>query len=755
MKCYSSNSFTSLINTISLAIATATFSAAITAQERQLEEVIVTAQKRAESSQDIALAVSAFGSDMMESAGITQTHDLTKLSPSLSAGQSSDKNNGGFRIRGVGTSVFSVGVEQSVAVIVDDVSTLLPGQATANLIDIERVEILRGPQSTLFGKSASAGVISIITKSPAEELEGSIEFTLTDEEEQKVVASVSGPINDSLGYRLSGHWSDREEFAENLLPNGDDANGEKSKGLRGKLQWNLNDTAEVLLTAYYSEDESTCCAQTWAVLDPVARILGFIPGDPAPGITPSDDNMDFIADDLLRGETETSGVNARITVALGEYTFMSITSQDSWEYINTLDLDFSGLDVLGILTGAAVNGGLVQGGSNETDFFSQEFRLSSPSYEHFDYLVGLYYADGEVDREFLRNDAGLPLASNWAGNSNTESLALFGQANWRFSDATTLTVGLRYNDEEISVDFVEKFNDPTNTISGDESDTEVLGDVSVQHFFRDDIMVYARYAQGYKGQAFDLTATFNEDKAMNPVAPETSDAYEIGIKSELLDNRLQLNLTAFYTEYEDFQAQSTTIDPVTTAITTDLNNVGALETQGVELEGIALIGDNLTLTFGAAYVDATIENFEGATCYAGQTEATGCVGEAQDISGGELPNSPEWKWNVVADYRMDFDGLPFSGFANLSYVWQDDINFSLLQNPVTAHDSYGVGDLNLGINDDNGRYRITLFVNNFTDENYRSGLVDYRGLYGGAIALANSFSRNSQRYYGVRAKFSF
>jgi iron complex outermembrane receptor protein len=103
---------------------------------------------------------------------------------------------------------------------------------------------------------------------------------------------------------------------------------------------------------------------------------------------------------------------------------------------------------------------------------------------------------------------------------------------------------------------------------------------------------------------------------------------------------------------------------------------------------------------------------------------------------------------------MDFDGLPFSGFANLSYVWQDEVNFSLLQNPETAHDSYGVGDLNIGINDNNDRYRVTLFVNNFTDENYRSGLVDYRGLYGGAIALANSFSRNSQRYYGVRVKFS-
>ena len=223
-----------------------------------------------------------------------------------------------------------------------------------------------------------------------------------------------------------------------------------------------------------------------------------------------------------------------------------------------------------------------------------------------------------------------------------------------------------------------------------------------------------------------------------------------------MDNRLKLTATAFYTEYEDFQAQSTRL--IDDVLTSTLNNVGELETQGIELEAAGLIGDNLTLSLGVAYIDAVVKSFVGADCYSSQSEAEGCVDGQQDISGGELPNSPDWKWNVGADYRLELDSMPFYGFLNFSYVWQDEVSFSLLQNPVSVHDSYGVGDFNFGINDkDNDRYRITVFVNNFTDENYSATVVDFRDVYGGGdtVAVYGILPRKSQRYYGVRAKFSF
>ncbi|MEH6584894.1 MAG: TonB-dependent receptor plug domain-containing protein, partial [Halioglobus sp.] len=176
---------------IALLVAAVISTAAATAQSQQLEEVLVTAQKRTESAQDIPVALTAVSAATIEAMGITQTQDLTKLSSSLTMKAGNSKQNSAFSLRGVGTQVYSVGVEQSVAIIIDDVSTVQAGQAIGNLVDIERIEILRGPQSTLFGKSASAGVLSIITKRPSEELEGSVELTLTDENSERVLGSIS------------------------------------------------------------------------------------------------------------------------------------------------------------------------------------------------------------------------------------------------------------------------------------------------------------------------------------------------------------------------------------------------------------------------------------------------------------------------------------------------------------------------------------------------------------------------------------
>ena len=724
------------------------------AQTRTLEEIVVTAQKRAQSVQDIPLAVSAISAETIAKLGIVDTTELVRLAPSLTVAQGDNKQNSSFRLRGIGTDVFSIGVEQSVAFIVDDVAAVQAGQAISNLVDIERIEILRGPQSTLFGKSASAGVVNIVTKAPTETFEGSIELTATDDEEYKVLAAISGPVSDNLGYRLTGHWSDREGYINNLSI-GEDVNDNESKGLRGKLQWSASETVEADFSAYWSKEETTCCALTWLDLDPDAKVFGIVPGEIAEGITPSDENYDFRSEDGPVDSSENSGANVRVNIDLNDFILTSITAYDNWEYANDGDVDFSNVDVFGFFTGGAVQGGFFSESDTETDFISQEFRLQSPSFDNYDYLIGAYYAKAETDRSFLRNP-GLPIIpSDWSGVSETESYALFGQFTWRFTEATSVTGGLRFNNEDISVDYLDQINSPDQTVSGDDSDSEVLGSLSLQHFSSDEVMFYARYAQGYKGQAYDITSGFTQVKADNPVAPETSDSYEIGVKSTLWDQRLLLNATAFYTKYEDYQAQSTAVTP-DGELVVNINNVGELETQGIELESKVLLGDSLTLAFNTSYIDAVVKSFEGANCFPGQTEAQGCSGGTQDIVDGELPNAPEWKYSIIADYSNELGDMSFYGFINFSYTWQDDLNFSLNQNPLTKHDSYGVANLNLGINEKaSDRYRVTLFVNNLTDENYRSGIGDLRQLYGGATSLTNIFGRGSQRYAGVRLKFNF
>lgn len=724
------------------------------AQERMLEEVIVTAQKREESIQDVPLAVSAISASAIEQAGIISTTDLTKLVPSLTAIGGQNKQNSSFSIRGLGTNVYSIGVETSVAVVIDDVSTVQTGQALANLVDIERIEVLRGPQSTLFGKSASAGLINVTTKPPSEELEGFLEAAATDDDEQRVTGSVSGPITDTMAYRLTGYWSDLDGYLDNLTY-ADDLNETKSWGGRGKFRWDISDLVQMDVTAYYGKDDSDCCGATWLELDPEARIFGIVPEPLAPGIKASDENRKIRTDDRPDSDTENAGGSVRFNIAFGEFTLNSITAYDNWQYNNTQDVDLSNVDAVGFLTGGAFHGGFKSTSDIETDFFSQEFRLVSPAYDSYDYLLGLYYADANTDRTFLRN-VGLPiLPSSWDATAETESIAAFGQLNWHFTPDTTLSAGLRWNEEEISIDYVNRLATSDGRANNSDTDSDVLGNLALQHTLQENVMLYARYAKGYKGQAYNVVTGFTQEDADNPVSPETSDSYELGLKSTVWDQRLQLNGTVFYTEYQDFQAQNTVITEDGTFVN-KLRNVGKVQTQGVELEGVALLGENLTLSFGAAYIDTEIKSFDGAPCYPGQTESTGCVGATQDLDGESLPNAPEWKYNLLGDYHLELASMPFYGFINVSYVWQDEVNFDIKRNPLTVQDSYGVASASIGINEKaSDLYRVTLFVNNLTDESYSSGIQDVRQLFGNKTALAQILPRSSQRYYGVRVKYSF
>ena len=722
--------------------------------EIAIEEIIVTAQKRAETVQDVPLGITAITSDDIADALITNTTDIVRLAPSLTVGQGNSRQNSGFSIRGVGTQVFSIGVENSVAVVIDDVSTVQAGQSLAYLADIERIEVLRGPQSTLFGKSASAGLIAVVTKAPAESPEGSIEFQATDDDQIRITGSASGPLSDRLRYRLSGHWDELDGYHENLTT-GESVNEIESQGLRGKLRWNLTDQIDLDVGAYYVEDDWTCCNLSWREIDPDARLFGVVPGDVAEGITPSDDNREVRRDDVTVSNSENYGVNAKLVADIGEFLFTSISAGDNWQYDNVEDVDFSDVDVRGFFTGGAQSGGLQTMSSVKTDFVSQEFRLSSPIYDSYDYLIGFYYADAETDRTFSRNQDLAILPANWDATASTESIALFTHTNWRISDPLEISVGLRWNREEVGIDYVNNLAANAAAVENNESDSEWLANVSAQYFLADDVMLYARYAQGYKGQAYNVVTGFDQEDADNPVAPETSDSYEIGVRSSFWDKRLQLNGTLFHTVFEDYQAQNTDITPEG-EFESRLRNVGEVETSGVEFEGNARVSENLGLGFGFTYLDTEITEFEGAPCYPGQTEEEGCTNDIQDLTGASLPNAPEWKYYLNLNYELELSALPFYGFFNASYNWQDDVHFGLANSPLQVQESYGVANLSVGIVERSAeRYRFTLFVNNVFDETYANGLADVRALYGGDVAVVQNLPRDSERYYGMRVRLEF
>jgi iron complex outermembrane receptor protein len=293
-----------------------------------------------------------------------------------------------------------------------------------------------------------------------------------------------------------------------------------------------------------------------------------------------------------------------------------------------------------------------------------------------------------------------------------------------------------------------------DTYIGKDDDSTVLGRAALQYFVNDDVMIYASYARGYKGKAYNTTSSFSQKQADNPVGTEDSDSYELGMKGDFMDGRIRLNANYFMVTYEGFQAQGGKINPATNLVELDLNNVGELETSGLEIDFTALLSENLIANIGASWTDATINEFPFANCYTGQTAAQGCVNGTQDLAGKPLNNSPDMKLVASLDYGFNVSsGL--DGFARLNYQWQDEVNFSLSNDPLTVLDSYGILNLSAGVESTDGQYTITAFINNVTDEFYVTAIPNLSQLYGGSTVLTQIVPRNAERIMGVRLKYNF
>ena len=730
------------------ALAVMTLSGAAAAQ-MQLEEVVVTAQKRAESAQDVPVALTAISGESIENMGLGNMGDLTQMSSSLTIEEQANRNESPVSIRGIGTFSYAIGVEPSVSVIIDDLPVATTGQAFANLADVERVEILRGPQSTLFGKNASAGVINIVTKNPSEELEGSVELTGTDDDFYRVAASVSGPISDSVGFRLNAYFDDFGGNIENTA-GGPDLQQTESQGVRGKLRIDASDDLTVTIMGEYNELDQSYSANTFRRVDQDAAWLRFIAGGVAAvgqdvwlnGIKPGKDNFKAGFSTSPESASEDYALSLKLEYQLGEHSVTSITGWRNWEYNNLTDLD-------GVAT--TFGASLEMTSFYEIDQVTQEIRITSPNSDTFEYVAGLWYSQSDYDRKFRRYPV---LSADWIAYAGNEAFSVFGQGTWKFSDQVQLIAGLRYQSEDVEVDFTNNLAG-TNP-RGSSDDSVVVGRSALQYFVNDDVMLYASYARGYKGQAYNTTSSFSQAQADKPVGTEDSDAYEVGIKGDFMDGRLRVNANYFLVTYDGFQAQSATLNNQG-LVELNLNNVGELESSGVEVDVTALLSDNLLMTLGVAWTDATIEEFKGADCYTFQTAAEGCVptatGNKQDLSGKDLNNSPDLKVVLGLDYGFSVDEH-FDGFMRANYQWQDEVNFSLLNDPLLVHESYGILNLSAGVESTDGKYAITGFINNALDTFYASGLGNGGNLYGDVV-LTQVVPRNAERIMGVRLKYNF
>jgi iron complex outermembrane receptor protein len=680
-----------------------------TAQERSLalEEVIVTATRRATSLQDVPVAVTALPSFVLEQALAFNTEDIVALVPSLTLQKGMNPRSSSFNIRGIGTQSFSTAVEPSVSTMVDGVVMGRSGQSFLQLLDVERVEVLRGPQGTLFGRNSSGGVIHVITKDPSREFEGEVMGTAVEDDEYRAGTTVSGPFTETVAGRLTAFGSHVDGWIHNFY-DGDDRNESDDWSLRGKLMWDATDNLALRWSSDYTDKDCKCSQPTIRSMDPDEVVLEII----SP-VQPGKKNTDVNNDGDMQLEVKSWGHSLQADWDYGEFLLTSITAYREWNEDFDEDVDNRPDRLFD----------LEQEGTLDQEQFTQELRLASPLGERFNYVVGAFYFDQQVNRTFDRTIFTINHADFTV---DTKNYALFGEATYNLSESLRLIAGGRYTKDDISYDF-ESYADPIPDISylTDETDeSDFSPKLALEWIVNDDVMTYLSYVHGYKGPGFSLTAT---TAMLTPrIDPETADAYELGLKSTLWDGRLILNVAAFYTEYKDWQAEAYVpgedSDGEEALGVYEASNAGEVSTRGLELDVTAQLTDNLQFFGGLTLVDAEIDEFKEGPCTFGQSYRGECTDGVQDLSGGDLPFSPDWKINLMFNYLIPLENASFDGMLVANFSAQDDEQYSVTQDTYTIQDGYEVLDLSAAILDKEDVYRVTVFVKNALDNHYVQGI---------------------------------
>ncbi|WP_298813788.1 TonB-dependent receptor [uncultured Sphingomonas sp.] len=707
-------------------------------------EIIVTANKRAENIQQVPLAVAVVTPAQLASAGVRNFTDIGKIAPSLVVRPAEQPQNSNISLRGVGTFAFGIGVESSVAVLVDEVPLAFQARAFTDLPDVERIEVLRGPQSTLYGKSASAGLVNLITRSPTSTLRVRANGVATTDDEYGLNFSVSGPAGDDFGYVISAAYNNWDGNVKNRF-NGKTVNGRETLNLRGKVRWEPVDDASLTLSLNYVNG-NTDVGRPFVRFGPNARLRGTAGLTPAvvlPGVSVEEYNDEISNNYNSRTKYEGGGGYLRGEVALGEMNLVSITSYDRFHLDDFLDQDDT--------SAAGAIGNNNQIGQFDSEQYTQEVRLQSPGDKPFRYTVGVYLASNAFERPFQRGPV-FSLA-NWFATSKSRQIAGFAQVDWTLTPGLTLTGGGRVQNERVAYTYRENL---TNRFySGDASDTAGTYRASVKYDLTRDINAFFTYATGYKGQTYDLTTGFNQNRAAaGPIRPERSRDKELGIRSHFFDRRLTANVTLFDTNYRNLQAQ--TIETLADGTSNyRLTNVGKLNTRGIEFEGSLRLSDDLNVNGAVTYLDATYKSFPVAQCYPLQTAAQGCTGTpaSQNLNGERVAQAPEWKFNVSGDYSPSLTtGL--RGVAQFNWQYQSSLYFAP-RDPQLFQPAFHIVNVGLGVRDEERRWELVAFVNNVFDQQYYGALVNTAGNFGNNIATQAVLPRDFKRYAGLRLGLNF
>jgi iron complex outermembrane receptor protein len=742
----------------------------IAQEDTRLEEVIVTAQKREQSIQDVSISVTAFSNAAIRELGIERTRDLARFTPGLvmnsSAGGEADPI---FTLRGVGMNDTQSNQNPAVALYIDDIALAATPMLGFQIFDQERIEVLKGPQGTLYGRNTTGGAIKFISNKPTREFEAYADVTYGRFDRLEFEGAVGGALGDTLSGRLAVAIIEQNEGWQTLDlqglgefgPGVDENNGTlNKKGIRGSLLWEPSEKVDVLMVVDYAEDDSeslafehagnlladrsglcsfgitgvrdeTQCASFAQVTNTRGiDLLGPFDGAPTDaavevyqdtGSDPRTTGSNFALGNGIEGESW--GFSGTINWQLERTNFTSVTGYRKMDRSLHQDQGASPFQIHDLRN------------DDDIESFSQEVRLSSDdSWGSFNWVVGAYYSEDDITK--LTDTDFRDVVQGWNAKfligftQKTETVAAFAQAEWDFSEQWRLIAGLRYTD--INRDFLYTGTNlgggppPATGVARSINDAEASGKIGLEYTYSDDLLLYANFSRGFKGGGTSGSINFDPNR-FQIYTPEILNAYEAGFKWTALDGTVRFNSAIYYYDWKDFQA-ATAVDIEGIRIIV-LANAGDAEILGLESELNWSVTEQFTLHLGFNWMDAEIVS--------------------GDFDGDTPAHTPDFMLNGIAKYDFAPMSSGVTPFASVGFSYQDDIEFILTNHPGATQDAYTLVDARFGFTTEDGKWEFTASGANLTDKLYRtetfgpgSGFLPGRIFYG------------APRTFGVSVRYS-
>ncbi|MEM8986741.1 MAG: TonB-dependent receptor [Pseudomonadota bacterium] len=640
------------------------------------EVIVVTAQRREQNLLEVPISVSVVTGDMINKEGITSTAELEALVPSLDFGSGATRAYTRPLIRGIGDTINN-GTDSNVGVYLDDVP-LPTFLADFDLIDVERVEVLRGPQGTLFGQNSLAGAVNVITRKPSNEFEAALQLGYGSFEEFDAQAYVSGPLSDSVRVKLVANYNEFGGFVDNTATGGK-VDPSESISLRGVLTYDVTDDLTINLIADYNDDEGS--------------YLDFVPIN----------EYDKFEPDGNFSNRDNFGVTAKVSYSGANYDITSITSYR----------EFTNSDFIS-------SAGIANTFMHDQNQLSQEVRLSSSFGDNFDWLLGLYYYDESFTQD-QRNQFPPVLDLNLDAEIDTQTYAVFGDFTYAVTPKLDFVGGLRYTSVEleggVDTDFFSDFFPglfpPVSLAFSNPNDLkfeQVSARAALLYKLTDDISVFASYASGFKPGAFSLYSFQENDPSIDE---ETADSYEIALRGSLFDNKFDFDFTAFYVDYEGRFSLEDVPGTAGGVSRFAFQNPGNGVSKGIEAATGWQVTDNFRLTTSFVLLDTELQDYV-------VNEYDGTQDVLIDFSGNSFAQAPDFRATIGWDYTQAITD-EIEGFFRGRWRYNDE--FFAGDDNAEEIDSYNLTSLSVGVQND--RFTASVDVENVFDEYYVINATDF------------------------------